>query len=112
MIRRQARERREYLYRRAATLKAAETSAKRAALKASLASGKPLADSRILNDNELRKDYKFDESQPNLPLHESLSLDDEYAHLSGLVDPRVLVTTSRSPSSRLSTVRPIEFLLS
>ena len=31
-----------------------------------------------------------------------MNLDDEYATLSGLVDPRVLVTTSRSPSSRLA----------
>ena len=29
-------------------------------------------------------------------------MDDEYAHLSGIVDPRPLVTTSRSPSTRLS----------
>lgn len=31
-----------------------------------------------------------------------MDLDDEY-HLSGIQDPRVLVTTSRNPSSRLST---------
>jgi U3 small nucleolar ribonucleoprotein protein IMP4 len=29
--------------------------------------------------------------------------DDEYAQLSGVVDPRILVTTSRDPSSRLAT---------
>jgi hypothetical protein len=29
--------------------------------------------------------------------------DDEYAQLSGVVDPRILVTTSRDPSSRLGT---------
>jgi U3 small nucleolar ribonucleoprotein protein IMP4 len=31
-----------------------------------------------------------------------LALDDEYAALSGVADPRVLVTTSRDPSSRLA----------
>lgn len=30
-------------------------------------------------------------------------MDDEYAHLSGIVDPRILVTTSRDPSTRLGT---------
>lgn len=30
-------------------------------------------------------------------------MDDEYEHLSGIVDPRVLVTTSRDPSTRLGT---------
>lgn len=34
--------------------------------------------------------------------NEQLDLDDEYAQLSGIVDPRVLVTTSRDPSARLS----------
>jgi U3 small nucleolar ribonucleoprotein protein IMP4 len=106
MIRRQARERRDYLYRRALTLRDAETASKRAALKASLASGKPLAPA-IANDTALQKDYKYDESQPN-----ELDIDDEYAHLSGIIDPRILVTTSRSPSSRLSSfAKEIRLLL-
>jgi hypothetical protein len=42
MQRRQARERRDYLYRRALTLRDAELAAKRAALKQSLSSGRPL----------------------------------------------------------------------
>lgn len=36
-------------------------------------------------------------------MQEQLDLDDEYAQLSGIVDPRVLVTTSRDPSARLSS---------
>jgi U3 small nucleolar ribonucleoprotein protein IMP4 len=100
MIRRQARQRRDYLYRRALTLKDAETAEKRAKLKASLASGKPL-DPAIANDTALRADYKYDESG-GLDTAEALALDDEYAQLSGIVDPRVLITTSRSPSSRLA----------
>ena len=101
MLRRQARQRRDYLHRRAATLRDAETASKRAKLKASLASGKPL-DPSIANDEGLRASYKYDESQANLTQEEALDLDDEYAQLSGLVDPRVLVSTSRSPSSRLA----------
>jgi len=100
MLRRQARERRDYLYRRALTLRDAEIAEKRAKLKASLASGKPL-DPTIANDKELRTNYKYDESRADRTVDEELELDDEYSHLSGVVDPRVLVTTSRDPSSRL-----------
>src|SRR6478752_6359254 len=83
----------------------AQTSAPKARLPlstcSSLASGKPL-DPSIANDKSLRKDYQYDESRPDLTTNEQLDLDDEYAQLSGIVDPRVLVTTSRDPSARLS----------
>ena len=111
MIRRQARQRRDYLYRRALTLRDAEIAAKRSKLKASLATGRPL-DPSIAADKSLRADYKYDESQPNLSAQEELNLDDEYAHLSGITDPRVLITTSRSPSTRLSAfAKEIRLLL-
>ena len=97
--RKQARQRRDYLYRRALTLRNAETAERRAKLKASLATGKPL-DPSIANDKQLREDYKFDENARSA--EDVLAIDDEYAHLSGIVDPRPLVTTSRSPSTRLS----------
>ncbi|KAF2154822.1 Brix-domain-containing protein [Myriangium duriaei CBS 260.36] len=101
MLRRQARERRDYIYRRALTLQNAEIADKRAKLKQSLASGKPL-DPSIANDKELRRDFKYDESKDERSLEEELEMDDEYAMLSGVVDPRILVTTSRDPSTRLS----------
>jgi U3 small nucleolar ribonucleoprotein protein IMP4 len=111
MIRKQARERRDYLYRRALTLRDAELASKRAALKASLASGKPL-DRTIADDTALRADYKYDESRADRTAEEELGLDDEYAQLSGVVDPRILVTTSRDPSSRLGTfAKEIRLLL-
>jgi U3 small nucleolar ribonucleoprotein protein IMP4 len=91
MIRKQARQRRDYLYRRALLLRDAETSEKRAKLRAALASGKPL-DPTIANDKSLRKDYQYDESRPDLDTNEQLDLDDEYSALSGIVDPRVLGT--------------------
>jgi len=94
-------------------LKEAETSEKRAQLRAALASGKPL-DPTIANDKALRKDFQWDESAAD-----DAAIDDEYAATSGLSDPRIigaqyadsqlerrltdsLVTTSRDPSSRLS----------
>ncbi|KAL5585010.1 hypothetical protein FOVSG1_014399 [Fusarium oxysporum f. sp. vasinfectum] len=111
MIRKQARQRRDYLYRRALLLRDAEISEKRAKLRSSLASGKPL-DPSIANDKSLRKDYQYDESRPDLTTNEQLDLDDEYAQLSGIVDPRVLVTTSRDPSARLSAfAKEIRLLL-
>ncbi|KAI9834354.1 MAG: snoRNA-binding rRNA-processing protein imp4 [Phylliscum demangeonii] len=102
MIRRQARERRDYLYRRALTLKDAETAQRRAKLKASLATGKALAP-EIANDTGLRRHYAYDEPRAERTTEDALEMDDEYAQLSGVVDPRVLVTTSRDPSSRLSS---------
>lgn len=90
---------RQDLYRRALLLREAEISEKRAKLKASLATGKPL-DPSIANDKGLRKDLAYDESQPDTV---DLDLDDEYQALSGIVEPRVLVTTARDPSSRLSS---------
>ena len=63
-------------------------------MKAALASGKPLPKD-IAEDEELRKNLKFDESLND-------DVDDEYSALSGIQDPKVVVTTSRDPSTRLS----------
>jgi U3 small nucleolar ribonucleoprotein protein IMP4 len=97
-------------------LRDASIAEKRAQLKASLASGKPL-DPSIANDARLREDFKYDESLPSASKgqekdDEFMDVDDEYALTSGLVDPRPLVTTSRSPSARLSTfAKEIRLLL-
>jgi U3 small nucleolar ribonucleoprotein protein IMP4 len=99
--RRQNRERRDYLYRRALLLRDASIAEKRALLKRSLATGKPL-DPAIANDKSLRTDYKYDESLDQEATEAQQSIDDEYSLLSGLTDPRPLVTTSRSPSTRLA----------
>jgi len=111
MIRKQARERRDYLYRRALTLRDAELASKRASLKASIASGKPL-DRAVATDESLRHDFKYDETRADRTAEEEVALDDEYAQLSGVIDPRILVTTSRDPSSRLGTfAKEIRLLL-
>ncbi|KAL2874385.1 snoRNA-binding rRNA-processing protein imp4 [Colletotrichum sp. CLE4] len=100
MIRKQARQRRDYLYRKALILKEAETTEKRAQLRSALASGKPI-DPEIAKNKALRKDYQYDESRPDRTVDEEMDLDDEYSQLSGISEPRLLVTTSRDPSSRL-----------
>src|ERR1700761_8022670 len=111
MIRRQARQRRDYLYRRALTLRDAEIAEKRSKLKQSLATGIQL-DPSIANDKQLRQDYRYDETRADRTIEDELGLDDEYSYLSGVVDPRVLVTTSRDPSSRLSSfAKEIRLLL-
>lgn len=87
-------------------LRDASIAEKRAQLKASLASGKPL-DPSVANDKQLREDFKYDESLPASEQKNKdsdlLDMDDEYALTSGLMDPRPIVTTSRNPSIRLST---------
>ncbi|KAK4457285.1 anticodon-binding protein [Cladorrhinum samala] len=98
MIRKQARQRRDYLYRRAVLLKDAEVSEKRAKLREALASGKPI-DPEIGKDKRLREDFDYDVTAKDA----AEDIDDEYSELSGIVDPRVLVTTSRDPSSRLQS---------
>ncbi|OOG00793.1 hypothetical protein ASPCADRAFT_202626 [Aspergillus carbonarius ITEM 5010] len=113
MLRRQARERRDYLYRRALTLRDASIAEKRAQLKASLASGKPV-DPSIADDKALREDFKYDESitPTDKQNKDEVDLDDEYALTSGIADPRPIVTTSRSPSVRLGTfAKEIRLLL-
>ena len=77
-----------------------------------MASGKPL-DPSIANDKSLREDFKYDESMDQENQNSDLmNLDDEYALTSGLIDPRPIVTTSRSPSIRLSTfAKEIRLLL-
>ncbi|CAI7631358.1 unnamed protein product [Penicillium bialowiezense] len=109
MLRRQTRERRDYLYRRALLLRDASIAEKRAQLKASLASGKPL-DPTIANDKALREDFKYDESKDKDD--SEMDIDDEYVLTSGIIDPRPLVTTSRSPSARLGAfAKEIRLLL-
>lgn len=85
-------------------LRDASIAERRAKLKASLASGKPL-DPSIANDKKLREDFKYDESLSTTDKQngdsELMDIDDEYALTSGLMDPRPIVTTSRNPSARL-----------
>ncbi|KAG7194404.1 snoRNA-binding rRNA-processing protein imp4 [Scheffersomyces spartinae] len=93
MIRRLARERREYLYRKALQLQESTLTEKRQQLKAALALGKPLS-KELAEDGKLQKDFIYDES-------EQLEIDDEYLALLGILDPRVIITTSRAPLVKL-----------
>lgn len=97
MLRKQARERREYLFRKAQQLREQNTIAKRQQLSQALATGKALP-KEIADDKDLQKDFLYDESVQK----SNEELDDEYSALSGLIEPRIIITTSRNPSTRLS----------
>lgn len=94
MLRRQARERREYLYRKAQELQESQLQQKRQIIKQALAQGKPLP-KELAEDEQLQKDFQYEESAQE-------QIDDEYSATSGIAEPKVIVTTSRDPSTRLS----------
>ncbi|SPO24798.1 probable IMP4 - component of the U3 small nucleolar ribonucleoprotein [Ustilago trichophora] len=98
MLRRQTRERREYIYKKALESKEKQIYERKQQIREALASGKPLPPSLAGKEAaELGKDLNLDAAQ-EAP---GSSIDDEYSK-AGTYDPRVLVTTSRDPSSRLT----------
>lgn len=98
MLRRQTRERREYIYKKALESKEKQIYERKQQIREALASGKPLPpELRGKQAEELGRDLSLDAAQ-SAPW---TSIDDEYSR-AGTYDPRVLVTTSRDPSSRLT----------
>ncbi|KAG4102486.1 anticodon-binding protein [Neocallimastix lanati (nom. inval.)] len=96
MIRRNTRLRKEYIYRKALEAKDRQIFERKQALKNALAEGKQIP-TELRNESEtLKNDLLFDEHQEDMQTH----IDDEYAQ-AGVHDPKVLITTSRDPSSRL-----------
>ncbi|KAJ3361774.1 snoRNA-binding rRNA-processing protein imp4 [Kappamyces sp. JEL0680] len=97
MDRKRVRERREYLYRKSLEQKEKLVWDKKQELKNSLADGKQLTGKLRKESAGLQKDLLYDENQASPSTH----IDDEYAR-AGEVDPKILITTSRDPSSRLT----------
>ncbi len=95
MIRRTARERRQYLHSRMQQLQEAQLHKKRQTLKRALDNDQQNLQKDIRDDQKLRKDFKFDEAT------ELDDMDDEYRTL-GEKEPKILITTSRDPSVKLS----------
>ncbi|VDD74201.1 unnamed protein product [Mesocestoides corti] len=97
MLKRQARLRREFIYRRSIEARDEALKQKRKLIKAAITEGKRLpkeiADDAIALNEDL--DWSDDGGEGDLGAE-----DDEY-YWAGAEDPRVVVTTSRSPSSRL-----------
>ncbi|CAE6347920.1 unnamed protein product [Rhizoctonia solani] len=96
MIRRQARERREYIYRKSQEAQERQTYERKQKLKDALASGKQLPTELRKDASELGKVMTMDESQAEPTTH----IDDEYSR-AGVMDPKIVITTSRDPSSKL-----------
>jgi hypothetical protein len=59
--------------------------------------GKPIPNELRREEGQLRKEVELEDDNTAVPRSH---IDDEYAH-AGEADPKVLVTTSRDPSSRL-----------
>lgn len=96
MLRRQARERRQYVYAKSLEDQQRQTFERKRQLRDALASGKQLPTELRKEAKSLGKDLVFDEAQTDPTTH----IDSEYTR-AGVLDPKILITTSRDPSSRL-----------
>ena len=96
MLRRQTRERREYIHRKSLASQEQAIYQRKQQIKDLVAQGKQLPTELRRDAKEMGgKDLVLDEAQQD-PGH----IDDEYAKV-GTYDPKIVITTSRSPSSRL-----------
>ncbi|KAJ3240818.1 snoRNA-binding rRNA-processing protein imp4 [Chytriomyces hyalinus] len=96
MDRHNTRLRREYLYRKSLESKEKTIFERKARIRDALESGKAIPSDLRKDVALMKKDIFLDEAQANPTSH----IDDEYAQ-AGVNDPKVLITTSRDPSSRL-----------
>uniref|UniRef100_UPI000B4D0D79 U3 small nucleolar ribonucleoprotein protein IMP4-like n=1 Tax=Lonchura striata TaxID=40157 RepID=UPI000B4D0D79 len=97
MLRRQARERREYLQRRAREQQQQRQRERRESLRRALDENRLLPTELRREALALQKELEFDFQAPG---ETGDSQDDEY-RWAGLEPPKVMVTTSRDPSARL-----------
>ncbi|CEO98505.1 Brix domain-containing protein [Plasmodiophora brassicae] len=98
MIRRNARLRREYMYRKSLEGKERALYERKKQVRKALEEGTRIPTELRGEEADLRADLQFDDALTEAP---ASSIDDEYRH-AGIRDPKVLVTTSRNPSSRLT----------
>eukprot|EP00440_Ansanella_granifera_P041992 gb/GFBE01045522.1/.p1 GENE.gb/GFBE01045522.1/~~gb/GFBE01045522.1/.p1 ORF type:complete len:310 (+),score=80.62 gb/GFBE01045522.1/:1-930(+) len=98
MLRRNARLRKEYLYKKALEDREAVTFDKKRKLQEALDKNKAVPTELKGEDKKLRKALDLADDRTK---EQKKAMDDEYAYL-GVKDPKVLITTSRDPSSRLS----------
>lgn len=97
MLRKNARLRKEYLYKKALEDKEAATYEKKRKLEVAMKTGKAIPTEIRGEDQKLRKTMDLADKETK---HQRSSQDDEYQFM-GVRDPRLLITTSRDPSSRL-----------
>lgn len=97
MIRREARLRREFLYRKSLEGRQAAEYERKRAVREALAEGKELPTELRAKGHSLAEKDKYSDVLHDAPTSHQ---DDEYARAS-LTDPRIVITTSRDPSSKL-----------
>ncbi|CAK9226956.1 unnamed protein product [Sphagnum troendelagicum] len=97
MLRRSTRLRREYLYRKSLEGKERSLYEKKRKIKQALAEGKPIPTELRNEEAALRQEIDLEDE---ITAEFKSTIDDEYA-LAGQQDPKILITTSRDPSSRL-----------
>ncbi|KNZ79898.1 U3 small nucleolar ribonucleoprotein IMP4 [Termitomyces sp. J132] len=95
-LRRQIRERRQYIYAKSQEAQERQTYERKQQLKDALASGKSLPTELKKDAKNLGKDLAFDDAQEEPTTH----IDNEYSR-AGIQDPKIVITTSRDPSSKL-----------
>ncbi|KAL7326065.1 snoRNA-binding rRNA-processing protein imp4, variant 2 [Mucor circinelloides] len=96
MIRRNTRLRREYLYKKSLESKERTIYDRKQKIKEAIEQGKAVPTELRDMDKASKEDLGYDQAQEAPSTHE----DDEYAR-GGVYDPKILITTSRDPSSRL-----------
>ncbi|CAL8468897.1 g8438 [Coccomyxa elongata] len=98
MIRRNARLRREYLYRKSLEGKERDEYERKRKIRTALEEGKPIPNELRKEEQALRREIELEDDNTAVP---RTHIDDEYAH-AGERDPKILITTSRDPSTRLT----------
>lgn len=97
MLRRQARVRREFLFKKNVEQKEAATFERKRKVKEAIDSGQKIPAELRTDADRLRHEASLDDAE-----HQAgSSIDSEYAN-AGVNDPKVLVTTSHDPSSKLT----------
>nr|CAB3256101.1 U3 small nucleolar ribonucleoprotein protein IMP4-like [Phallusia mammillata] len=97
MLRRQARERREYIYRKSIEAQRRSIQERKDKVKNALDANKPLPTEIQKDALDLQKALEFDDKGGEGVVGH---MDDEYKWV-GVEDPKIMVTTSRDPSSKL-----------
>merc|ERR1712086_261294 len=97
MLARNTRLRKEFLYRKSLEGKERAAYEHKIKVKEAIAEGKALPTELKDEEVQLRKQLEYDDTATE---GQKTHIDDEYAR-AGIDDPKILITTSRSPSSRL-----------
>eukprot|EP00002_Diphylleia_rotans_P040663 TRINITY_DN9700_c0_g1_i1.p1 TRINITY_DN9700_c0_g1~~TRINITY_DN9700_c0_g1_i1.p1 ORF type:complete len:287 (-),score=63.99 TRINITY_DN9700_c0_g1_i1:116-976(-) len=97
MMRRNARLRKEFLYRKSLEGKERVAYERKMQIKKALAEGKAIPTELLKEEAQLRQELAYEDDATMIP---KTHIDDEYAQ-AGTVEPKILITTSHDPSSRL-----------